>query len=241
MMREKVFKFKQFEVLNDMTPMKVGTDAVLLGAWCRCDDAATVLDVGTGCGVIALMIAQRNPGATVHAIDVDAVALAEARLNFERSPWRERLRAFHGDFRDCAGLLPLPAYDLIVSNPPFFTEKVLSPSVARNVARHTASLPFGDLFRVAASLLSPHGRLAMVTPASCEREIEECATFASLYPSRIVQVSAAPGTPPKRLLWEFTRSWGVTQRSALAIRDATSAPSREYARLTEDFYLDSGC
>ena len=116
--REKIFRFKQFEVVNDRTAMKVGTDGVLLGAWCPVAEARRVLDVGTGCGVIALMVAQRNRQALIEGIDIDQDSIAEARLNFANSPWNNRLTAIEGDFNDMDGDA---RYDLIVSNPPYFT------------------------------------------------------------------------------------------------------------------------
>ena len=123
MTREKIFRFKQFGVLNDKTAMKVGTDGVLLGAWCDVAGARRVLDVGTGCGLIALMVAQRNKGAAVTAIDIDDEAVGEARINIARSPWSDRVEALCVDFNDFAAQEP---YDLIVSNPPFFTEDVMA-------------------------------------------------------------------------------------------------------------------
>ena len=125
--REKVFKFKQFAVLNDRTAMKVGTDGVLLGAWCPVEGARRVLDVGTGCGVIALMVAHRNTDAVIDAIDIDHDAIDEATLNFANSPWSERLTAIEGDFNN---LNTAVGYDLIVSNPPYFTDSLLPPDEA---------------------------------------------------------------------------------------------------------------
>ena len=129
MAREKKFRFKQFEVLNDRTAMKVGTDGVLLGAWCPVEGMTRVLDVGTGCGVIALMVAQRNNGALIEGIDVDEGAIDEAKLNFAASPWSERLTARLQDFN----VLDVEeSYDLIVSNPPYFTNGVLPTGDARS-------------------------------------------------------------------------------------------------------------
>ena len=175
--REKVFRFKQFAVKNDRTAMKVGTDGVLLGAWCPVDGAQRVLDVGTGCGVIALMIAQRNSLATIDAIDIDHDSIEEAAYNFMNSPWPERLTAIEGDFN---GLDTGQRYDLIVSNPPFFTNGVLPTGEARTTARHTGALTYRQLIDGAMRLMTDGGSLALISPTDAEGDIIEAATFASL-------------------------------------------------------------
>ena len=200
--REKVFRFKQFAVKNDRTAMKVGTDGVLLGAWCPVDGAQRVLDVGTGCGVIALMIAQRNSLATIDAIDIDHDSIEEAAYNFMNSPWPERLTAIEGDFN---GLDTGQRYDLIVSNPPFFTNGVLPTGEARTTARHTGALTYRQLIDGAMRLMTDGGSLALISPTDAEGDIIEAATFASLPVHQRVRVIPVEGAAPKRTLWLLSR------------------------------------
>ena len=153
-MRRDYFDFKQFSVANKLSAMPVSTDSVLIGAWCNVDDAFRALDVGTGTGVIALMLAQRNPNLTVDAIDIDENSTLEASDNFANSPWSNRLNISLADFNDWQG-----KYDLVVSNPPFFIDGIHSPNVARASARHAQSLTYKQLISHGFALLNDNGRL----------------------------------------------------------------------------------
>ena len=237
MEKEKVFRFKQFAVVNDKAAMRVGTDGVLLGAWCSFDGAKRVLDVGTGTGVIALMVAQRNSTALIDAIDVDITAAEVCRMNFDASPWADRLTAIHTDLNkyqaDCA-------YDLIVCNPPFFDNGVLPPNGARSIARHNQTLTIGQLINSAARLLSATGRLAMVTPADTDRQVRRCAVEAGLQIQRIAQVCPVEGRPPKRMLWEIgtlTMTGEVVAETLCIENDNPRRYSDRYMALCRDFYL----
>ena len=232
--REKVFRFKQFAVVNDRTAMKVGTDGVLLGAWCPVEGAQRVLDVGTGCGVIALMVAQRNSDARIQGIDIDNAAIEEASLNFARSPWAERLTAKVADFN---GLTGLDRYDLIVSNPPYFTNGVLPTGDARTVARHTASLTYRQLIEGSARLLSDDGLLALITPTDAEGDIIEAATFASLPVRQVTRVIPVEGALPKRTLWLLSRRAVPYREDTLTIAHSDGTFTSEYIALTGAFYL----
>lgn len=233
--REKIFKFKQFEVLNDRTAMKVGTDGVLLGAWCPVSGANRVLDVGTGCGVIALMVAQRNATTIINAIDIDHDAVEEATLNFQRSPWADRLTAMEGDFND---LQPsVECYDLIISNPPYFTNGVLPTGDARTTARHTGSLTYRQLIDGAARLLSDNGSLCIITPSDAEGDIVEAATFASLPVRRLTHVIPVEGAAPKRTLWLMSRREIPYREDTLTIAHSDGTFTSEYVTLTGAFYL----
>ena len=227
MAREKVFKFKQFAVVNDRTAMKVGTDGVLLGAWCPVEDARHVLDVGTGCGVIALMVAQRNASAVIDAIE-------EAALNFNASPWNDRLTAMEGDFNH---LQVAVGYDLIVSNPPYFTNGVLPTGDARTQARHTASLTYRQLIEGASRLLTDDGALALISPTDAERVIIEAATFTSLPVRQMVRVIPVEGTAPKRTLWLLSRRDIPYHEGTLTIAHHDGTFTDEYIALTGAFYL----
>ena len=232
--REKVFRFKQFAVRNDMSAMKVGTDGVLLGAWCPVNEAERVLDVGTGCGVIALMMAQRNHHAMIDAIDIDHEAIKEASLNFADSPWPGRLTAIEADFND---LDERQRYDLIVSNPPFFTTGVLPTGDARTTARHTTSLTYRQLIEGSARLLSPDGTLALISPTDAAPDIIEAAAFASLPVRMQTRVIPVEGAAAKRTLWLLSRRALPYREDVITIacRDGSYTP--QYIKLTGAFYL----
>lgn len=232
--REKIFRFKQFAVLNDRTAMKVGTDGVLLGAWCPVEGAQHVLDVGTGCGVIALMIAQRNNDAIITGIDIDEGAIQEATLNFANSPWGKRLTATLADFNT---LTDNDRYDLIVSNPPYFTDSLLPSIESRTLARHTTALSYSQLIEGACRLLTDDGTLALISPTDAEDEIVEAATFASL-PVRIVtRVIPVDGAVPKRTLWHLSRRAVPYREDMLTISRRDRIFTQEYIDLTSAFYL----
>lgn len=232
--REKIFRFKQFSVVNDRTAMKVGTDGVLLGAWCPVEGARRVIDVGTGCGVIALMIAQRNPDALIDGIDIDQPSIEEACLNFARSPWGDRLTAQQQDFN---AIVADQRYDLVVSNPPFFTNGILPDGAARTTARHTLSLSYRQLIEGSERLLSDDGSLALISPTDAEREIIEAAAFSSLPLRRLTRVIPVDGAAPKRTLWLLSRRNIPYREDSLTITRADSTFTPEYTALTHPFYL----
>lgn len=235
MAREKIFRFKQFQVVNDRTAMKVGTDGVLLGAWCQVDGAQRVLDVGTGCGVIALMVAQRNPTARIDAIDIDHAGIEEARHNFICSPWKDRLSAHLMDFNDMDTALRL---DLVVSNPPFFSNGILPEGDSRTNARHTLSLSYQQLIEGAARMLADAGTLAMVSPTDAESSIIEAAAFSSLPIRRVTRVISVEGVSPKRTLWQLSRHDTPYVEDTLTIAHADGTFTDEYIALTGAFYLN---
>ena len=232
--REKVFRFKQFAVVNDRTAMKVGTDGVLLGAWCPVDGVKRVLDVGTGCGVIALMVAQRNSQATIDAIDIDKDAIEETVINFKNSPWGDRLTAIKGDFNT---MNTIKRYDLIISNPPYFTNGVLPTGDARTTARHTASLTYRQLIEGASRLLTENGMLSLISPSDAEGAIIEAATFASLPIRQLTRVIPVMGAAPKRSLWLLSRREMPYQERVLTIAHNDGTFTSEYVALTGAFYL----
>ena len=232
--REKVFRFKQFSVLNDRTAMKVGTDGVLLGAWCPVAGVRRALDVGTGCGVIGLMIAQRNSEVMIDAIDIDYDAVEEATTNFANSPWSNRLTAMEQDFND---IDKVSCYDLIVSNPPYFTNGVLPTGNARTTARHTGHLTYRQLIEGASRLLNDDGSLALISPVDVERDIIEASTFASLEIRCQTYVIPVEGSGPKRILWLLSRQQVAFHQETLIIADRNGNFTRDYIALTGDFYL----
>lgn len=232
--REKVFRFKHFAVVNDRSAMKVGTDGVLLGAWCPVDRVHRVLDVGTGCGVIALMVAQRNPIAVINGIDIDLEAVEEAAHNFANSPWSDRLKAHDMDFND---MDDEHSYDLIVSNPPYFIDSLLPTDSKRTIARHTRTLTYRQLIEGAARLLTDDGTLALITPTDAEEQIVEAATFASLPVRHITRVIPVENGEPKRTMWELSRHECPYKEDTITIAHINGDFTQEYVALTGDFYL----
>lgn len=235
MAREKVFRFKQFNILNDKTAMKVGTDGVLLGAWCDVTGALRVLDVGTGCGLIALMVAQHNQDATVTAIDIDQDAICEAEVNIANSPWSNRIEALCADFND---FVAQDKFDLIVSNPPFFTENVMAPDRSRNLARHSVSLTMEQLIAQSKSLLAENGRLAFISPVEQELYIRTCVLKSAMSINRLAKVVPVEGGAPKRLMWELVKDTVETIEDQITIKLADGSYTQQYIKLTRDFYLN---
>lgn len=247
--RQTTFRFRQFEVSNKLSAMKIGTDAVLLGAWAfealgvgASSDLRT-LDIGCGTGVLSLMLAQRFAkrftGLSVLGIDIDADAAAEAAANFSRSPWAECLEARQADFREFAASGEAGTYDLIISNPPFFTGGAQAPDDARRIARHQESLGLHDLMDGAAHVLAPEGILAVVLPADKADEARTEARFTRLEPTRECVVATTPRKPPRRILMEFRHSdkATATQRENLLIHTPEGGFSDRYSRFVEPFYL----
>ena len=235
-MRERVFRFKQFAVHHECAAMKLGTDGVLLGAWADVTGARRVLDVGTGCGVIALMVAQRNNQAVVDAIDIDVDGVEESAQNFAASPWSERLNAFVADIND---FNPAEVYDHIVSNPPYFENGVLPPEASRRDARHTTTLTYDNLLCQSRRLLANGGMLSIITPADAHGSVIKAAAFHGMHIVRLTNVVPVAGHPAKRILWQLVA--GSCDKDivtdTLVIESAPGCFTDEYRRLTADFYL----
>jgi tRNA1Val (adenine37-N6)-methyltransferase len=213
--------------------MKVGTDGVLLGAWTDVSDVQNILDVGTGSGVIALMLAQRST-AQIDAIDVDATACEQAKINFEHSPFANSLNVFHSNFTDyCPNL----KYDLIVSNPPYFVDSLKSPDMQRTTARHTDELNFADLIRHSSRFLSEQGRLSLILPYDTFETIQELTRKASLSLTRKTIVRPTAGSRPKRILLEYSKMEKPLKNvTELFIEHSRHVYSAEYIALTRDYY-----
>ena len=231
------FRFKQFEVCHGGCAMKVGTDGVLLGAWCRVYGVKSkVLDAGTGSGLIALMLAQRFADAQIDAIDIDPAAINQAEENFARSPWHNRLICKQIALQDLAqsGCL----YDAIVSNPPYFINSLKNPNIQRQTARHTDTLSYEELLNASKILLQENGSLSLILPAEAEEDILTLAAKTGFFPTRLVHVYSKPGKPVKRLLIELRKRKGLPcEQSQFYIESDSSPRSDEYTALTKDFYL----
>ncbi len=255
------FCFKQFFVHDELCAMKVGTDGVLLGAWCASANGewltanGAILDIGTGSGLISLMLAQRFPDAHILGIDIDENAVQQARQNFADSPWADRLHAEHIALQNFLTFEPsnLPTeqtqFALIVSNPPYFQNSMKNPDAARTTARHTDSLSYEELLSCSAKLLLNHGTLSLILPIEAEQEILTLAAHNGLYLRRLCRVRGNERKPFKRLLIEFQKQESLHEpqtpyeettlilEETLTLEDAPNQRSTDYARLTQDFYL----
>ena len=212
--------------------MKVGTDGLLLGAWAQ--GGSSVLDIGTGTGLIALMMAQRFPDAHVDAIDIDADAASQAEDNARRSPFADRVAV------RCVSLQEYVAereYDSIVCNPPFFTQSLQSPDSKRTLARHSIALPFDDLFRHARRLMSEDGVLSIVVPSDALSQIETAAVMNNLFLVRRCFVRTTRKKPARRLLLSFSQKPSPFHDEEGVIQEAVNEPSEWYRNLTCDFLL----
>ncbi len=230
------FDFKQFSIRDEHCAMKVGTDGVLIGAWTHISDPAprTALDLGAGSGIISLMIAQRCPEINVTAVEIDPEAATDCAANFRDSPFSSRLTAICSPAET---FQPEIAPDLIVTNPPFFTNGALSPSGTRRQARHQQTFGPKAAIAIAARLLAAGGSLAMITPADDEDDLLFEAQLHRLSLQRLCRVSTVEGRPATRLLWQFTRHDCRPEITRLTIKKAGGNYTPAFTSLTREFYL----
>jgi len=233
-----MFQFKQFSVEQDRCAMKIGTDGVLLGAWAPIENNPfSILDIGTGTGIIALMLAQRSHAEQIDALEIDEDAYEQATDNFENSPWNDRLFCFHAGLDEFVEE-PEDEYDLIVSNPPFYSEDYKSENEQRDLARFQDAMPFEDLIEAAALLLSENGIFSVIIPFKEEQNFLALANEYELYPIKITRVKGSPTSDIKRSLLAFGRNEIATiLTDELTIETARHIYTPEYIELTKDFYL----
>jgi tRNA1Val (adenine37-N6)-methyltransferase len=233
--KDKQFHFKQFSVRHDRSGMKVGTDGVLLGAWVHVQKAKRILDIGTGTGVIALMLAQRTkPTVTIDAIEIDSNAIDDASENFSSSPWKERLTLHHERVQE---FNTLEKFDLIISNPPYFIDSFKPPNDQRVIARHSESLSFSDLLRVTEKLLSDKGKLNVVLPYTEGLQFIDLAEKSGFYCSRKWSFRTRKEKAIERFLLEFSRIKTDLDESEILLYSSDENWSENYQELTRDFYL----
>jgi tRNA1Val (adenine37-N6)-methyltransferase len=217
--------------------MKVGIDGVLLGAWTDVSNAKRILDIGTGTGLIALMMAQKNSNAQIDAIEIDHEAFDEAILNFQKSQWSDQIHVECCSFQEFAEQTS-PKYDMVVSNPPFFSNGVKAPMGNRAQARHSDVLPLDVLISGATRILSKKGRITLVLPFESLQEIEKLATSNKLFISRLCRVKPNPQKQDFRILIELSQEECVSQEENLMIEfEKHHDYTPEYKTLTKDFYL----
>ena len=231
------FRFQQFIVHHDRCAMKVGTDGVLLGAWAR--GGERILDVGTGTGLIALMMAQRYEQATVDAVEIDTEACQQAIDNVAESPFTNRINVICDAVQHFSMESErLKAYDAIVSNPPFFENALKNPDKGRVVARHSDTLPFADLFKAVKKLLSDNGEFSVIIPTEYRGRIEEEALLQGFSLSRICAIMTTPKKPIRRYLLAFRRypSPHIDEQVEI-LETQPNVRSEWYENLTKDFYI----
>ena len=240
------FRFKRFRIEQGGSAMKVGTDGVLLGAWSRIvPEQSRLLDIGTGTGLIALMMAQRREicdaesGFRVEALEIDEASAVQARENVEASPWADAVRVIPESLQHFTARYAGPGYDHIVSNPPYFVDSLRCPDPARSAARHADTLPFHELIDCVSRLLAPEGIFSVILPPEGMECLMALASERGLSLWRRTVVVPAPGLPVKRVLAEFGKKMeGCPVENVLAISTPDRSDfSEEYKTLTRDFYL----
>lgn len=236
------FQFKRFEVWDDACAMKVNTDAVLLGTWANVEQAQRILDIGTGSGVIALILAQRCPNAKVVGIDIDPLSVQQAKENVARSPFSSIVDVSEADFA-CFHDTP---FTHIVCNPPYHTETLVSPNHRRSIARHTSanSLTFATLISKSYSLLTASGSLSLIVPETARVALSTLAIAEGFVLQRLTRVKTKANKPVKRLLMEWRKEAQGSMSLPLQVNQLTlmnddGKRSASYQQLTQDFYLDT--
>ena len=229
------FDFKQFRIYQDRCAMKVGTDGVLLGAWAQVAPGENILDIGTGTGLIAIMLAQRAD-INVTGIEIDAEAASQAFQNAENSPYSQRIHIQQADLKDFQSDT---LFDNIVSNPPFYKEAVLPPNSNRSTARHSQGLPFETLVKEAKRLLKPNGVFQVILPYTESSHFIGLCALQSMSLLRQTNICTKEGKMFKRTLLCFVNQIEATQptRNTLCLSDAQNGRSEAYNKLTQDFYI----
>jgi tRNA1Val (adenine37-N6)-methyltransferase len=230
------FEFKQFTINQSRCAMKVGTDAVLLGAWIQIEGAESILDIGTGTGVIALMMAQKGT-AMITAIDIDASACEQSKENIGNSPWPDRIKVLNESLQQFT-INNQHKFDLIVSNPPYFVDAYKSSEEARNQARHADQLPFNEFINCAKLLLHEKGKICIILPTRESIKFRELAAANQLYLTRIMHIKTTEYKDEKRQMLQFELiNKKLVDETLVIEQDERHNYSKEYKELTKDFYL----
>ncbi|WP_026933385.1 tRNA1(Val) (adenine(37)-N6)-methyltransferase [Christiangramia echinicola] len=238
-MSNQPFKFKHFSIDQDRCAMKIGTDGVLLGAWSSLDhNPDSILDIGTGTGLISLMLAQRSDAQLIDALEIEENAYEQSVENFEKSDWGDRLFCYHAAFDEFVEeMQDEEKYDLIISNPPFFSEDYKTGNENRDQARFAEALPLTELIEGASLLLSETGRLDMIIPFSEERNALNIGKNHGLFPYKITRVKGTDSAPIKRSLISFSFSETEPEIDELVLEISRHNYTEEFKALVKDFYL----
>jgi len=233
---EKPFHFKQFVIQQQSDVMKVGTDGILLGAWVSTSGAKNMLDIGTGSGMVAIMCAQKNMEARIDAVDIEESAYLLAQKNMEASSWTDRMEAFHGSIQEFSKVRDVQ-YDLIVSNPPFFTGGTFSQDQDRNQMRHTIKLPNGELLQAVRRLLNREGRFCVILPYLEGLRFQEQAEQYGFFCTLKTEVYPTPEKGIERLLLQFELNQKPMETTSLIV-EKNKKYTEEFKEMTKAFYLD---
>jgi tRNA1Val (adenine37-N6)-methyltransferase len=232
-----VFHFKKFSIDDSSAEMKIGTDAVILGAWAICENESRILDIGTGTGILALMMAQRNLNTAIDAVELENKAAELAENNVTLSPWSEQIQVFNSSLQEFS-LHTHYRYSLVICNPPFFAYSLKSPVETRNLARHNDSLPVTELLQITSKVLLENGNAAFILPADAYNFWQEEAAKLLLYPVRKTFVRSSPAHKPHRILVLFAKEKipDIIETN-LIIYVSQNKYSQDYKELTKEFYL----
>ncbi|MFY0713305.1 methyltransferase [Seonamhaeicola sp. NFXS20] len=233
----KPFQFKQFTVNQYKCAMKIGTDSVLLGAWTSIDhNPFNILDIGAGTGILSLMMAQRSKAQQIEAIEIDDNAFEQCAENFENSPWNDRLFCFHASLLEYIEAVD-EKFDLIICNPPFYSENYKTNDISRDLARFSDAMPMEHIIFAVISFLSQKGKFSIVLPFKEENKYIEEASLIKLFPNRILRIKGNPNSEIKRSLIEFSFRESEIKTKELVIETERHQYTQEYIDLTKDFYL----
>lgn len=236
-MSGKPFVFKQFTLNQNKCAMKIGTDAVLLGAWISIENnPLTILDIGAGTGVLSLMLAQRSSAETIDAIEIDDDAYEQCVDNFEESPWGDRAFCYHASLEEFVEDIE-EQYDLIICNPPYYSEDYKTENISRDLARFQDAMPFDHLIESVSKLLSESGIFSVIIPFNEEDIFIALASKHNLFPKRILHVKGNPTSEIKRSLLEFSFRENDIEIQELIIETERHQYTEDYINLTKDFYL----
>jgi len=236
-MSNQPFVFKKFSINQDDCAMKIGTDAVILGAWATVENyLISVLDIGSGTGILSLMLAQRSKAELIDAIEIDNNAYEQCVHNFENSSWSDRLFCYHSSLEEFTEEVE-DKYDLIISNPPFYSEDYKTENKSRDLARFNDSLPFEHLLKSVSKLLTKEGVFSVILPYKTEITFTDLASEVNLFPKRILHVKGNPTAETKRSLIEFSFKEQKIKTEELIIETLRHQYTEAYIKLTKDFYL----
>ena len=231
------FHFKQFSVSHDRCAMKVGTDAVLLGAWAPVNPTTkSILDIGAGSGILALMLAQRSNAELIDGLEIDGEAYEQCVTNFESSPWADRLFCYHASLKAFSNEIDIK-YDFIISNPPFYNATYTTNNESRNTASFEAAMPFNKLLESVRKLLSKNGTFCVIIPFKLEKKFVEIGKENTLFSDKILRIRGQKNSIIKRSLLSFSFKKKPVEINEIYLEEKRHIYSKEFINLTKEFYL----